>query len=91
MDLEDTKPAPVPEPHLFDNDKLQLNAPYRLLSVSGVDILPSKQALALTLEFSVPQGPHPQEPLTFVLSLPAAALMVNQLRMAVDECMYQIY
>ena len=40
----------------------------------------------MTLEFS-----GPQEPLTFVLSLPAAAQMVNQLRMAVDECMYQIY
>ncbi len=86
MDLEDTKPTPVPEPHLFDNDKLRLDAPYRLLSVSGVDTLPSKQALAVTLEFS-----GPQEPLTFVLSLPAAAQMVNQLRMAVDECMYQIY
>ena len=80
----------VSKPTLADNEREQLDQPSRLVKGSGVDILQSKQALALTLDYVLFQGDGPRDPATFVLSLPAAGQIVRQLQEAVDECLQRV-
>ena len=78
--------VPVSKPNLNDDDRRYLSDdPSLLVKGSGVDTLPSKQHVTLSLDHSVLHG-DAADPATFVLSLPAAGQIVRQLREAVKKC-----
>ena len=82
--------VPVSKSNLDDADRRYLSDdPSLLVSGSGVDTLPSKQHVVLSLDYSVLHG-DAKPTVTFVLSLPAAGQIIRQLREAVDECLQRV-
>ena len=91
QDKLDPNIVPVSKPVISDSDRQYLpDGPSLLVSGSAVDTLPSKQHVALCLDYSVLHGSSRDRPATFVLSLPAAGQIIRQVQEAVDECLQAV-